>query len=360
MALPRQLKIYYIAANFQKGMSLNSENYQPVILAVDDSVENLQILATLLKDDYKIKIAKSGAKALELARQHPVPDLILLDIIMPEMDGFEVCEVLKADPQTQKIPVIFLTALNEVADETKGLKKGGADFIAKPINPDIVKARINIHLALQAERKKSESLLKVLLPDHVISDLIRKGSHKPEIHDNVSILFCDFIGFTGITSQLAPEFLIAELTDIYGRFDEICEARGATRIKTIGDAYMAATGLSNNNYNHAEQLVNTGLDFLTYLRNRNIDAKQQWTCRIGVHSGSVISGIIGKTRFVYDIIGVDVNIAARVESAGKGMAVTVTEATKSLLGDGYEFQSIGITQLKGIDEQELYVVEKKA
>lgn len=339
-------------------MSLNSDNYQPVILAVDDSVENLQILATLLKDDYKIKIAKNGAKAIELARQHPMPDLILLDIIMPEMDGYEVCEILKSDLQTQKIPVIFLTALNEVADETKGLKKGGADFIAKPINPDIVKARINIHLALQAERKKSESLLKVLLPDHVISDLIKNGSHKPEIHDNVSILFCDFIGFTGITSQLAPEFLIAELTDIYGHFDEICEAQGATRIKTIGDAYMAATGLSSNNNNHAEQLVNTGLGFLAYLNKRNRGARQQWTCRIGVHSGSVISGIIGKTRFVYDIIGVDVNIAARVESAGRSMAVTVTEATKRLLSNNYNFQSIGITPLKGIDDEELYVVGK--
>lgn len=330
-----------------------------MILAVDDSVENLQVLAALLKDDYRVKIAKSGAKAIELAKQHPHPDLILMDVVMPGMNGFEACEILKNDVHTQKIPIIFLTALNDVADETTGLQKGGSDFIAKPINPDIVKARINVHLALQAERRKTETLLKVLLPDAVISDLIKNGSHKPEIHKNVSILFCDFIDFTGITTQLSPEVLIAELTDIYGHFDEICEKHGATRIKTIGDAYMAATGLSSKNNDHAIKLVNAGLDFISFLNERNKVAQQKWRCRIGIHSGSVIAGIIGKTRFIYDIIGVDVNIASRVESVGKNMAVTITEATKNLLNSNYSFQSIGVTSLKGAGDMPLFVVEKK-
>jgi CheY-like chemotaxis protein len=172
---------------------------KPLILAVDDSAENLQVLSALLKDHYRVKIAKSGEKALEIAQQEQQPDLILLDIVMPEMDGFTACEKLKSNPITQKIPVIFLTALNEVADETRGFKVGGADFIIKPFNPDIVMARINTHIALQAERRKSESLLRILLPDKVITDLIVKGKHTPEIHKNVSILFCDFVGFTTIT-----------------------------------------------------------------------------------------------------------------------------------------------------------------
>jgi CheY-like chemotaxis protein len=340
-------------------MLLDINDERPVILAVDDSVENLQMLASLLKDDYRVKIAKSGQKAIELAGQYPFPDLVLMDVMMPEMNGFEACEKLKGDARTQKIPIIFLTALNEVADETTGLQKGGADFISKPINPDIVKARINVHLALQAERKKTETLLKVLLPDVVISDLIKNGSHKPEIHKNVSILFCDFIDFTGITSQLTPEVLIAELTDIYGHFDEICEKYGATRIKTIGDAYMAATGLNSTSADHAKKLVNVGFDFIAYLNDRNKEAQQKWRCRIGVHSGSVIAGIIGKTRFVYDIIGVDVNIASRVESVGRNMAVTITEATRRLLDDNYVFQSIGETHLKGAGDMELFIVEKR-
>jgi len=338
-------------------MTPDQKQEKPLILAVDDSAENLHVLVSLLGDDYRVRVAKSGEKAIELAGQLPHPDLILMDVVMPGISGFEACEQLKSDEHTKNIPIIFLTALNDVADETTGLKKGGADFIIKPINPDIVKARINVHLALQAERRKADSLLRVLLPEAVIDDLIMKGSHKPEIHNNVSILFCDFINFSGITTRLSPEFLIAELTDIYGSFDEICEKHGATRIKTIGDAYMAASGLGGD-ADHAERIVNVGFDFIAYLRKRNETAQQPWECRVGIHSGSVISGIIGKTRFSYDIIGVDVNIASRVESAGKNMAVTVTEATMRLLrSERYALQSIGATDLKGTGALELFVVE---
>ncbi len=339
-------------------MIFNNSDEKPVILAVDDSVENLQVLTSLLKDDYKIKVAKAGQKALELAEMAPLPDLILLDVIMPEMNGFEVCKLLKANPKTQKIPVIFLTALNEVADETHGLRLGGADFISKPINPDIVKARINIHLALQKERQKSESLLKILLPDNVINDLMVKGSHKPEIHKNVSILFCDFVGFTRISGSVSPEFLIEELTEIYGKFDEICHNHGAMRIKTIGDAYMAASGIHTSKENHAGNLVETGLHFINYLNERNKTATQQWNCRIGINSGEVIAGIIGKSRFIYDIMGNDVNIASRVESKGKHMQVTISKATRDLLSASYSFESQGMIELKGAGEMELFIVNK--
>jgi class 3 adenylate cyclase len=328
------------------------------LLIVDDSVENLQILSNLLKENYKIKIAKNGEKAIEIAMQVPQPDLILLDIMMPGLDGFEVCKLLKENLTTQNIPVIFLTALNEVADETKGFQVGGADFITKPFNPDIVKARIHTHLSLQSERKKSESLLKILLPENVIHDLMSKGKHTPETHENVSILFSDFVGFTSITSQLSPEFLIEELTEIFTSFDEIAERNQAMRIKTIGDAYMATTGLGKNDEDHAKNLVNTALQFISYLNERNKESNQQWHCRVGVHSGNVIAGIIGKSRFIYDILGDSVNIAARVESAGTAMRVTITESTKSLLGNTYQFETLGNVNLKGKGEMPLYLVEK--
>ncbi len=331
---------------------------KPLILAVDDSVENLQVLSALLKDHYRVKIAKSGEKAIEIALQDQQPDLILLDIIMPEMDGFTTCEKLKSNPLTQKIPVIFLTALNEVADETRGFKVGGADFIIKPFNPDIVMARIGTHIALQAERRKSESLLRILLPDKVISDLIVKGKHTPEIHQNVSILFCDFVGFTSITSTLTPEFLIEELSEIFSEFDEICARNNGMRIKTIGDAYMATTGIGSDNTNHAKEMVTIAHEFIDYLERRNSVSKQAWTCRIGVHSGEIIAGIVGKSRFIYDILGDSVNIAARVESNGTPMKVTVTHATKSLIENGFQYESKGNVMLKGKGEMELFIVEK--
>lgn len=334
---------------------IHSSSEKNTLLVVDDSAENLQILNALLKDDYKLKMAKSGEKAIEIASQAPQPDLILLDVVMPGADGFEVCLALKSNPDTAHIPVIFLTALNEVADETRGFKVGGADFITKPFNPDIVKARIKTHLELQAERRKSQELLKVLLPENVVQDLISKGSHSPEYKEDVSIMFCDFVGFTSISARLSPQELIEELSDIFGEFDRICEIHGATRIKTIGDAYMAATGLDGAP-SHAQLLTQTAKAFIDFLHQRNKTSNQQWQCRIGIHSGNVIAGIIGKSRFIYDIVGDDVNIAARVETAGTPMKITLTLNTLQLLDSEHEASSIGNVYLKGKGEMELFVL----
>ena len=119
------------------------------ILVVDDTPENLALLNSLLKDDYKVKIVNGGEKALKIAGSDSPPDLILLDIMMPGMDGYEVCRRLKREPKTMNIPVIFLTARSEAEDEKKGLELGAADYITKPISPSIVMARVKNHLALK-------------------------------------------------------------------------------------------------------------------------------------------------------------------------------------------------------------------
>ena len=331
-------------------------NPLPIVLIVDDAAENLQVLSGLLKDKYRVKIAKNGEKAIELTNATEKPNLILLDVVMPGMSGFEVCAQLKSDDSTKNIPVIFITALNESADETKGFSVGGADFIAKPFHPEVVLARIQTHIELQAAKQKSDTLLKVLLPENVVNDLINKGKHIPEIHNNVSILFFDFVGFTNMTTQMNPQDLIEELSGIFTDFDEICSKHHATRIKTIGDAYMATTGLGNDDSNHAINLVKTGIDFINYLNHRNQTSAYKWQCRIGIHSGSVIAGIIGKNRFAYDILGDDVNIAAKVESAGVPMKVTITEATKQLCANEFVSESIGKVMLKRRGEMELFVV----
>ncbi len=126
--------------------------HKPTVLAVDDTPDNLSLLSGLLKDSYRVKVANSGEKALKIAASDSPPDLILLDIMMPEMDGYEVCSRLKADERTRDIPVIFLTAKVEVADETHGLELGAVDYITKPISPPIVLARVRNHLDLKAAR----------------------------------------------------------------------------------------------------------------------------------------------------------------------------------------------------------------
>lgn len=330
---------------------------QPTLLLVDDSVENLHVLSALLQSEYDLRVAKSGGKALEFLERNVLPDLILLDVMMPDVDGYEVCRRIKANARTAKIPVLFLTALNESIHETQALRCGAADFITKPFNPDVVKARISVHLSLQNERKKSEVLLQVLLPDNVIKDLIEKGHHTPTIVNNVSVLFLDFVGFTKMTTQMAPNELIQELSEVFGRFDEICEENGVTRIKTIGDAYMAVSGLTKADPMHATTLSKVALEFIRYLNMRNAGRGRQWNCRIGIHSGSVIAGIIGKTRFLFDVLGDDVNIAARVEGCGSPMMVTVSQTTADLIRETFRTSSIGIHELDGKGEYELFTIE---
>ena len=122
---------------------------KPTILVVDDTAENLQLMNGLLERDYKVKVANTGERALRIAATLPLPDLVLLDIMMPGMDGYEVCRRLKADAVTAEIPVIFLTAKSDVEDEEKGFAVGCVDFISKPVSPPIVLARIKIHLLLK-------------------------------------------------------------------------------------------------------------------------------------------------------------------------------------------------------------------
>ncbi|TIH12068.1 response regulator [Marinifilum sp. JC120] len=144
------------------------------VLIVDDTPENLQILMEALKNDYAILAAKNGEKALKLARTAPQPDIILLDIMMPEMDGYEVCRRLKGSPKTKKIPVIFVTALTEAQDETMGLELGAVDYLTKPVTPSIVQARVSTHLNLRKAQQETEKVLSKTLKGAValLTDII--------------------------------------------------------------------------------------------------------------------------------------------------------------------------------------------
>src|SRR5262252_2989134 len=135
------------------GDAMSTEE-KKMLLVVDDAPANVQIVNSILKDTYKIRVATNGAKALELAKGTPPPDLILLDIVMPEMDGYEVCTRLKASPETRDIPVIFLTGQTETEDETRGFETGAVDYIHKPFSAAVVAARVQTHLALREARQQ--------------------------------------------------------------------------------------------------------------------------------------------------------------------------------------------------------------
>jgi phosphoserine phosphatase RsbU/P len=141
---------------------MSQPDAKKTVLLVDDAPANIQVVNSILKDIYKIRIATNGQKALELAKADPPPDLVLLDVMMPEMDGYEVCQRLKSDPATREIPVIFLTGQTEVEDETRGFEVGAVDYIHKPFSPAVVKARVQTHLVLRGIREQlAEQLLTI-------------------------------------------------------------------------------------------------------------------------------------------------------------------------------------------------------
>src|ERR1700750_2891761 len=131
---------------------------QLTILVVDDTPSNITVLMEILREDYRVLAATNGEQALKIARADPPPDLILLDVMMPEMSGHEVCQRLKAESSTRKIPVIFVPAMNQVEDETQGFALGAVDYITKPVSPPIVKARVKTHLALYDQNRGLERM----------------------------------------------------------------------------------------------------------------------------------------------------------------------------------------------------------
>lgn len=208
--------------------------------------------------------------------------------------------------------------------------------------------------ALRIANEKSDELLHNILPPKVINDLKDKGSSDPELFDQVSILFTDLVNFTAAASELEPEYLIGELSDLFCGFDCIIEKYGCTRIKTIGDAYMAVCGLPDPDPDHARKIVQAGLECLEYLEGRNEHSPIQWKMRVGVHSGTVVAGIVGAKKYIYDIFGDTVNIASRMENASNEMRVNVSEETYRRTKDYFDFEPREPQRVKGKGLMNMY------
>lgn len=338
-------------------MNLNSvlSELTGKILLVDDSVENLKLLSALLADKYAVKVAKEGKTALRLLEEDEEIRLILLDIEMPNMSGIEVCKRVKENAKTKHIPVIFITGRDDHESEVEGLLAGGVDYIRKPFKPEIVMARVSSQWTIQAEKQRADGLLEILLPETVIKSLLVNGYHLPEDHDHASVLFFDLVGFTQASNKMEAKQLFKDLSTLFGIFDELTDKYGVQRIKTLGDGYLAVSGVDGNTSLHAARLAAMGLEMVDQVKNHSDKGGYPWQCRIGLNSGPMMSGIVGNTRFQFDVIGDTVNIASRVESEGKLMALTVTaEFLDTLGGISFESQSLGSSELKGKGERELF------
>ena len=375
------------------------------ILVVDDLEANVLLLERMLNAaGYTSVESTTDPRMVSELHGKNHYDLILLDLQMPGMDGFEVMENLKVVQPDSYLPVIVITAQPD--HKLRALRAGAKDFVSKPFDLGEVLMRVrnmlevrllhseslqygkelerkvceleasretivrqsdelrHLYEKLVCEQQVTERLLLNVLPSPIAerlklrSDLIAAGP--PEIiadrFEEVSVLFADLVQFTRFSPALSPEGLVAILNEIFADFDDIADKRGLEKIKTIGDAYMAAAGLPSPAADHAARAAHMALDMMELLNRFNERSGYDLQLRVGIHSGAVVAGVIGRRKFIYDLWGETVNIASRMESHGVAGRVQITEATRQRLGTPFLLEARGTINAKGIGELRTWLV----
>lgn len=331
------------------------------LLVVDDKESNRDLLSRRLdRQGFHVEVAENGRQALNMVRTRHY-DLVLLDIIMPEMNGYQVLAEMKADRRLKHLPVIMISALDEIDSVVRCIEMGAEDYLQKPFNQVILKAKISASLErkrlrdrehafikkLQIEQEKSEKLLLNILPKPV-ADRLKKGERT--IADNfpeVTVLFSDLVGFTQMSAGIAPTELVERLNEIFLSFDILTELHNLEKIKTIGDAYMLVGGLPTPRPDHVEAVADMAIDMADAINRLNKQNGSNIRIRVGIHTGPVVAGVIGKNKFNYDLWGDAVNIASRMESHGLPDHIQVSEATYRHIQDKFIFERRGEIEVKG-------------
>jgi class 3 adenylate cyclase len=331
------------------------------ILIVDDNVANRDLLARrLARAGHDVIEAEGGESALALLDRASF-DLVLLDLIMPDVSGYEVLVRLKSEPRTRDIPVIMISALDDLDSIVRCIEAGAVDYLSKPFDPTLLYARIGATLEnkflrdreklmlaeIQREKERSEQLLLSILPEQIVERINAGATMIADDVAEATILFADIVNFTPLAGRLPAGDLIVFLDKIFSTFDGLAERHGAEKIKTIGDAYMLALGLLEPRPNQAEAAVVLGRAMLEALQAIASETAVPIALRIGIHTGPAIAGVIGRKKFSYDVWGNTVNIASRMESHGQAGKIHVSEEVARRLGDRFALEDRGQIDVKG-------------
>jgi class 3 adenylate cyclase len=345
-----------ISPKHRREQSLSSR-----ILVVDDMEANRELLSRrLVRDGHAVSVAADGYSALEQTGSSEF-DLILLDLMMPDINGYDVLRRLKDDPALRHIPVIMISALDEIDSIVRCIEAGAEDYISKPFDPVLLATRIDASLdrkrlrdrehaftlELQAEKSKSDALLLNILPATIVQRINRGEVTIADRFPEATILFSDLVGFTGLAGRSSPGQIIEILNRLFSSFDDLAKQFGLEKIKTIGDAYMVAGGLPEERPDHAVAVAEMALAMLDEVRRIGTQFGENLELRIGVHSGEVVAGIIGQHRFIYDVWGDTVNTASRLESSGVPNRIQISQATHHRIADKFHCELRGPINVKG-------------
>jgi class 3 adenylate cyclase len=344
------------------------------ILVVDDNETNRDVLSRRLeKEGYHVSSAENGRRALEMVRAASY-DLVLLDIMMPEIDGYQVLSQMKADVALRDIPVIMISALDEIKSVVRCIETGAEDYLNKPFDPVLLRARIGAclekkrlrdeqkrkHAELEraigeaeTQRRESESLLRNILPAQIAEELRGRGQVEPRYFEDVTILFSDFVGFTRATENLAAEDLVNLLHQYFTAFDKIIGRYGLEKLKTIGDSYMLVGGLPERNPSHPVDAVLAAFEMVKAVEELSSE-EAPWKVRIGIHTGPVIAGVVGIKKFAFDIWGESVNFSSRMESSGEANRINMSNRTYSRVKDFFECEARGQVTTKEGKAYDMY------
>ena len=340
------------------------------ILIVDDNGDNRYTLRRRLqREGYTdLEEAANGREALQRVAARPF-DLVLLDIMMPEMDGYEVLERLKVDDTWRHIPVIMISALSEFDSVVRCIELGAEDYLPKPFNSVLLKARVSAslerkrlhdreaaHLAeIDRQRQRADRLLHAILPGPAVAQLKAYERVEPRRFENVAVLFADVLGFTVYCDQHPPERVVANLDRLAGAFEEITTSHGLEKIKTVGDAFMATANLLEPH----DDSVMACLGAASALAEAALLTPAKWQMRVGIHFGPVVAGVVGSTKFSFDLWGDTVNVAYRLSTFGSEAATYLSARAWAQVADRARGQALGPVSIKGKGEVEIIRYEPR-
>jgi adenylate cyclase len=325
----------------------------PGILIVDDNDDNRYTLQLLLETEgySRLATASGGYEALEMLKKEKF-GLVLLDMMMPDLNGDEVLKVIKGNPETRDVSVVILSADTDTERISKCIEIGADDYLPKPFNPTILRARISSELRkrslrsmeqeyierIEQEKKHSAALLRNVLPPEIAARLRGGETNIADHFEEATIIFTDVVSFTKITARMKAFEIVSCLNRLFTEFDQLADEVGGEKIKTIGDSYMVAVGLPAPRRNHGRIAAKLALDFVAAAQRLQASLPVPFPIRVGVHSGPVMAGVIGTTKFAYDVWGDTVNIAARIEAASHPNRVLVSAATAKHLDKDFKLE----------------------
>lgn len=331
------------------------------ILVVDDNESNRILLSRrLTRHSHRVDVAADGLQAMDMIQGNDY-DCVLLDVIMPGLDGYQVLEKVKADARLRHVPVIMISAMDDIDSLVRCIEHGADDYMTKPFDPVLLGARVNACLEkkqlrdqeqsllhrLQDEQAMVEKLLLNILPERVAQRL--KNGENPIVDqfEEATVMFADLVGFTGMFDRQQPKEIVQVLNEIFSALDALSERHGLEKIKTIGDAYLVVSGIPSPREDHVAAVASMALEINDTIASLNRKTEVPLQMRIGIASGPVLAGIIGEKKFIYDLWGDTVNTASRMESHGEPGRIQVTESVFQALESEFTFDAPRSLEVKG-------------